>query len=56
MEESTIKDTIEKQNTEKEERSALDSVFYKYINSVDRGKFGLKEKILLFKELSYLLK
>ena len=56
MEENITKDIIAKENIEKEENSALDSVFYRYINSVDRWKFGLKEKILLFKELSYLLK
>lgn len=51
-----MEDNIIKTEKDKKEIWALDSVFYGYLSSIDRWSFWLKEKILLFKELSYLLK
>lgn len=56
MEENIIKDVEKKDVEKKEEMSWLDSMFSSLLTSMDKWKFWLKEKILFFKELSYLLK
>ncbi|MFA6256278.1 MAG: type II secretion system F family protein [Candidatus Absconditabacterales bacterium] len=47
----------EEQNSEKEYKAGpIDSVIVSALQSMDRGSFGAKDKILFFKELAYLLK
>lgn len=49
-------DIVKEDENKIPEEWLLDSTLGKYLNSVDRWKFWLKEKILFFRELSYLLK
>ncbi len=49
--------TKESQNNKKEYREGpIDSIIVSTLQSMDRGSFWTKDKILFFKELSYLLK